>query len=378
MAGLGENGTAGVKSTALTTDWPQALSGYGGPVAIDPANTNNWYVNSAPGVSIYKCSQASECTAADFGTAPVVTDADVAGDGYVMSEPAPFLVDPLDSSQLLVGTCRVWRGPADGSSWTSSNAISSILDSGVTSGACSGDALIRTMDAMKLASGGEVVYLGMYGSASNGSNLPGHVLRAIVDPSSSTAPVWTDLTLNPVSNDSNTLNVYGMDISSIYIDPHDATGATVYVTVEGVTSMSKQVKVLYRSTDGGANWANLTANLPAAPANSVVVDPQDASTVYVATDAGVYFTTAVASCAASPYVCWSAFGTGLPEAPAVALSAAPSGASPQVLVAATYGRGIWQTSLWTASDTGLTQATVTPASLTFDSHRHERRLQRDG
>jgi hypothetical protein len=367
MAGLGENGTAGVKSTALTTDWPQALSGYGGPVAIDPANTNNWYVNSAPGVSIYKCSQASECTAADFGTAPVVTDADVAGDGYVMSEPAPFLVDPLDSSQLLVGTCRVWRGPADGSSWTSSNAISSILDSGVTSGACSGDALIRTMDAMKLASGGEVVYLGMYGSASNGSNLPGHVLRAIVDPSSSTAPVWTDLTLNPVSNDSNTLNVYGMDISSIYIDPHDATGATVYVTVEGVTSMSKQVKVLYRSTDGGANWANLTANLPAAPANSVVVDPQDASTVYVATDAGVYFTTAVASCAASPYVCWSAFGTGLPEAPAVALSAAPSGASPQVLVAATYGRGIWQTSLWTASDTGLTQATVTPASLVFGS-----------
>ena len=33
MAGLGVNGTAGLKSTAATTDWPQILGGYGGPVA---------------------------------------------------------------------------------------------------------------------------------------------------------------------------------------------------------------------------------------------------------------------------------------------------------------------------------------------------------
>jgi len=31
MAGLGVNGTAGVKSSAPTVDWPQILSGYGGP-----------------------------------------------------------------------------------------------------------------------------------------------------------------------------------------------------------------------------------------------------------------------------------------------------------------------------------------------------------
>ena len=39
MAGLGVNGTAGVKSGAVTADWPQILSGYGGPVAIDPTNS---------------------------------------------------------------------------------------------------------------------------------------------------------------------------------------------------------------------------------------------------------------------------------------------------------------------------------------------------
>ena len=30
-----------------------------------------------------------------------------------MTAPAPFLVDPLDHTQLLIGTCRVWRGPAE-------------------------------------------------------------------------------------------------------------------------------------------------------------------------------------------------------------------------------------------------------------------------
>ncbi len=184
------------------SDWPQILAGYGGPVAIDPVNSTNWYVNNQPGVSIYRCAQSAECTAADFGASPVVSDADVGGDGDTMPTPAPFLVDAIDPSQLLVGTCRVWRGPANGSGWSGTNAISPILDNGSASGACSGDCLIRSMDALALPGGVEQVYLGMYGSASGGANLPGHVLSAIVNPSSSTLPVWQDLTLSPVTNDS--------------------------------------------------------------------------------------------------------------------------------------------------------------------------------
>ena len=364
MAGLGVNGTAGVKSTSVTADWPQILGGYGGPVAIDPKDTNNWYVNSQAGVAIYRCSQVTACTPADFGSSPVVTDADVGGDGTTMPTPAPFLVDSLDSSQLLVGTCRVWRGPADGSGWSGSNAISPILDSGATSGACNGDALIHSMASMTLAGGKEVVYVGMYGSSDYGANLPGHVLSATIDPSSGAPPAWQDLTLNPVVNDSKPLNVYGFNISSIYIDSHDPTGQTVYVTVEGMASPTHDVQVVYRTTDGGASWTDLTTNLPTAPANSVVVDPQNANTVYVATDRGVYFTTQVANCTQSLSNCWSVFGTGLPTAPAVALSAAPEGASAQVLVAGTYGRGIWQTPLWSAG-ASLTSAAADPASVAF-------------
>jgi hypothetical protein len=263
MAGLGVNGTAGVKSaTGPTMDWPQILGGEGGPVAIDPANSANWYVNNEEGVSIYLCADESACTPATFGASPVITDADVGGDGYTMTTPAPFLVDPLDSTQLLIGTCRVWRGPADGIGWSAGNAVSPILDSLTAPGPCSGDALIRSMAAVALADGSEVVYVGMYGSLDGGANLPGHVLSATINPASSSPPVWQDLTLNPVTNDSNAMNLYGLDISSIFIDPHDTTGNTVYVTVEGSATLQKKVQVAYRSTDGGHSGRRLYPTFP--------------------------------------------------------------------------------------------------------------------
>ncbi len=364
MAGLGVNGTAGVKSGAATADWPQILGGYGGPVAIDPSNSNNWYVNAEAGVSIYLCAQTAACAPSDFGSSPVVTDADVNLPPGEMPVPAPFLVDPLDSTKLLIATCQLWRGPANGVGWSASNAMTPILDSGATDAQCSGDALIRSISAVPLAGGAEIVYLGMYGVDDGGSILPGHVLSVLINPSSSAAPVVTDLTLDPVVNAAQSLNYYGLDISSVYADPHDTTGNTVYVTVEGIADTAEDVQTVYQSTDGGAHWTDIVANLPLAPANSLVVDPGNAGVVYVATDLGVYFTTNVSSCGSAPYVCWSPFGAGLPEAPAVGLSATPASATAQVLLAATYGRGIWQTPLWSAG-TGVTTATATPASLTF-------------
>ncbi len=365
MTGLGANGTAGVKgTTGPTVDWPEILSGEGGPVAVDPSNNSNWYVNNQAGVSIHLCAETGECTPSDFGSTPVVNDADVNRDGDTMTTPAPFIVDPLDASQLLVGTCRVWRGPADGSGWSGSNAVSPILDGVSGNPYCSGDALIRTLTALPLAGGGEVIYAGMYGAANGGGILAGHVLRATFNPGNSTMPVWTDLSRSPVTNDTVGLNAYGLDISSIDVDPHDATGNTVYVTVDGVPSPTEPVRVAYRSTDGGAHWAYITSNLGLSPANSLVVDPQDANTAYIATDAGVFSTRQVATCGMAATSCWSAFGTGLPEAPVVELSAAPATTSATVLAAATYGRGVWQIPLWTAG-TQLTTATVDPATLTF-------------
>jgi hypothetical protein len=366
MTGLGVIGTAGIKSVVGPADqWPEILGGEGGPVAIDPANADIWYVNNRAGVSIYRCSQTGGCDAVGFGADPVVNDVDVGGDGSTMVLPAPFIVDPLDTTQLLVGTCRVWRGPGDGG-WTSSNAISPMLDGTKGNSHCTGNALIRTIAALPLASGGEVIYVGMYGATDGGGSLAGHVLKATYGPAGSSLPGWQDLTLNQVTNDTLHLNYYGLDISSIFVDPHDPTGDTVYVTVEGFPDPTHNVRVAYRSTDGGAHWAFITSNLPSSPANSLVVDPQDANTAYIATDNGVYSTQQIATCGTAASHCWSAYGAGLPHAPVVQLSAAPATASLNVLVAATYGRGVWQIPLWTAG-TQPTTATVAPVSLSFAS-----------
>jgi hypothetical protein len=177
MLGLGANGTAGVKSTGRPTAvWPEILSGEGGPVAIDPTNPSNWYVNDGAGVSIHLCSQAGACTPGDFGTSPVVSSTNVGGDGLTMTSPASFLVDPVDSSQLLIGTCRLWRGPANGIGWSAANAVAPMFDGNQNSSYCNGNALIRSMAAMALPGGGEVVYVGAYGSLDGGGTSPGHVL----------------------------------------------------------------------------------------------------------------------------------------------------------------------------------------------------------
>jgi len=367
MAGLGVNGTAGLKSASgRAAVWPQILGGYGGPVAIDSDRSGNWYVNNQDGVSIYLCSDPTSCSPADFGNSPVVDDADVGGDGTTMSSPAPFLVDPLDLTQLLIGTCRVWRGPANGVGWSGANAASPILDSGALNAACNGDALIRSVAAMPVAGGAEVIYVGMYGLLNGGATLPGHVLSATINPQSTAMPVWQDLTFNLVTNSPNILNLYELDISSIFIDSHDLSGMTVYVTVEGFSTTAEQVETVYGSTDGGAHWASLTANLPSVPVSSLVIDPQSASTVYLATDAGVYFTTQISTCMNLSSACWSVFGSGLPDAPVVQLSASPATAPLQVLRAGTYGRGVWQTPLWTAGG-NLTTATASPETRTFPS-----------
>jgi hypothetical protein len=133
-------------------------------------------------------------------------DADVVRDGLSMAveppyAPAPFLVDPLDNTQLLIGTCRVWRGPANGAGWSAANVISSILDGITGDDNCSVNALIRSMAAMALPastmlpSGGEIVYVGMYGQANGGATLSGHVRSATYNKATGSWSGWADVTV---------------------------------------------------------------------------------------------------------------------------------------------------------------------------------------
>ena len=369
LAALGPLGTA-APGADPATPWPQILNGEGDAVAIDPANPYNWYATSIGGVGINRCTEGAACDPGGFGTV-AIGEAQVQNDFQTI--PAPWILDPQNPADIILGTCRVWRGPANGSGWSQQNLLSSMLDR-VGQPYCDGNAEISAIAAAPVTSGSlagngaEQLYVGMGGFLDGGGLLAGHVLTAAVNNGSqASGTTWIDRFASPVTNQGSLgghFNPAGYGISSIVPDPHDPTGQTVYVTVRGVSGTSVPIPTVYRSTDAGAHWANISSSLfPSTPANGLLVDPNDANIVYVATDAGVFFTKNVSRCLVSGGACWNVFGSALPTSPVVGLMAFNEGAT-QKLRAATSGRGIWEVDLATAG-IAPTTASVDPPSLTF-------------
>jgi hypothetical protein len=377
LVGLGANGVAatGVASTAAS--WPQLSTGEGGTVAIDQSDPLLWYVSTGAGVSIRQCTSGAACTASNFSGAPTIGSAQVSDDDSLID--APWLLDPAFSSDVLIGTCRVWRGPsASAASWSPSNAISGLL-AGPQGASCSNtNPVIRSLAAAGPVSnaataqnaGSEVLYAGMAGSLDGGGSFGGHLFSLTTANTAGNTTPWNDIATSPVTNGQGaSFNPGGFDLSSVVADLHDATGETVYATVMGFAGNGINAAHLYRSIDGGAQWTNVSSNLPNAPANSVVVDPNDANTLYVAMDTGVYVTTQITTCATAN--CWSIYGTRLPNAPVVELAAAsamPTGdGRVGELRAATYGRGLWQIPLLTASTAAQPAISLSPGALTYST-----------
>ncbi len=377
LAALGANGSAAsttAAQAAASSPWAQLSSGESGTVAIDQANGQTWVLQSGAGVALHACTRGSACTAADFTGPAAIGSAQVQGDESLVDPPA--LLDPGLNTNAIVGTCRVFRGPAGGgSSWSVSNAISRFLAEPSGPACNSSDAFIRSLGAGGTAvtasgsqnSGSPVLYAGLAGVADGGSTYGGHLYATTLGATATSSTAWTDVATSPVSNDSNGFNAGGFDISSIAVDPSDATGKTVYATVMGFGFPH-----VYRSTDGGNTWLNISANLPNAPANSVVVDPNNPLIVYVALDTGVYVTNDVTTCvpvqSGTTSSCWGVLGTSLPNAPVLTLVASRDltvNGNTGVLRAGTFGRGIWQIPLLSAGQVVQPAIAFAPTSLTF-------------
>ncbi|MGI4830393.1 MAG: choice-of-anchor D domain-containing protein [Janthinobacterium lividum] len=374
LAGLGANGSAATANAEALPAWPQMSEGEGGYPQLDPANPADWYIATGAGVNLTLCDLGSACAPANFQQAATVGEPQVDEDAALLD--APTLLDPQATGNLLAATCRVWRGPAaSGNTWSLADALSPAMDG--SAAPCSlTSALIRSLGAggpiatgnTAGHNGSEVLYAGMAGVDDGGGSLGGHVFVTTAGNTASKSQRWTDTASGSVVNSSALYNSFGFDISAVVSDLHDATGATVYVTIMGF-GQNGEIAHVYGSTDFGAHWTDLSANLPDAPANSLVIDPNDANTVYVALDTGVYTTRAISTCATQN--CWSPLGVGLPNAPVTQLLAGadlPTGDGRLgMLRAATYGRGIWQTPLLSAISAEKPNLVASPTSLTFAS-----------
>jgi hypothetical protein len=121
-------------------------------------------------------------------------------------------------------------------------------------------------------------------------------------------------------------------ISGLAIDPADAGGGTVYIGFNGfsrrwVEGPGAGLGHLWKTTDGGATWADVSGNLPDVPVNDVLLV---GTRIVVATDLGVVVSS-------NGGTTWSRLGGNLPYTTTLDVHLGPD----DRIYAATHGRGIW-------------------------------------
>ena len=331
LGGAENNGSPATSESQSSTGWVNVNAGDGGYNEINPDNPTEWFTSNTD-VSIQRCGSGVDCRVQDFDNGLVVSNATVGGDSGAFF--TPFILDPQNSGELIVGTCRMWRGATDGSGFL---PLSDNFEAGET-GSCTGGEvnLVRAVAAggIKSTQGfSNVLYAGTDGLGPLAAT-GGHVWVTI---NASGGPAtWFDRT--------GAINPGRFPISGIAVDNSDPTGKTAYATVMGF-----HVSHLWKTSDAGVTWNDFSGTLPDAPANAVLVDTA-ASTVYVGTDVGVFASsTASASWTEAGPAPDSGLAGYLPNTAVTALRMFNSGGTKK-LRASTYGRGIWELTLAEAPD----------------------------
>ena len=132
---------------------------------------------------------------------------------------------------------------------------------------------------------------------------------------------WTSITPSTAQNEYPVLTDMAVKTTNPF---------ALWVTAGGYTAGKK----VFRSTDGGDTWQNVTYSLPNVPVNCIAYASNAASSlngVYIGTDIGVFYMD-------DNLGDWIPFSNGLPVIEITDLELnAPFG----ILRAATYGRGVW-------------------------------------
>lgn len=238
----------------------------------------------------------------------------------------PLTQDPQQPQRLYFGTVRVWQSLNGGVSWA---AISPDVTGAASTPNCGNtvDCVLTALavaptDSNRLATGSSIGHVAV--TADGGQN-------------------WTDVTaVAPLPNRS---------ITQVAFDP--ASSNRLYVTLSGfsgfngdtaghvflgtLTVVGSSVNVLWQDVSSAPTCPLGSGSLPNIPVNDIVVDPDHAGRLYVATDLGV-----LQGDLQPGGACWQPLGTGLPNVAVLSLKLHEAS---RTLVAGTHGRSAWALSL---------------------------------
>ncbi len=209
----------------------------------------------------------------------------------------PITFDPSNSQTLYYGANRVYKTTNAAGNWA---AISPDL----TNGPHSGNLTYGTITTISVSPlDNEIIFVGTddgkaWVTQNGGSN-------------------WTDISAGVP-------NRWVTKILASREDPN-----TVYLTLSGYR-YGEDVGHVYKSTDLGNNWVDISASLPDIPVNDIVQD--GFGNLFVATDVGVVAT-------ADEGVNWSVLGENLPS---VVVTDLHIHEGSQFLFAATFGRSTYK------------------------------------
>ncbi|NDD28616.1 MAG: exo-alpha-sialidase [Proteobacteria bacterium] len=281
--GMQDNGSAYFDDNRR---WTEVQGGDGTLARVDPVNPDIVYYASQYGANFLSRytgggKEASKATNITKGI-------NTADPGEFVT---PYVVHPTTPTRLAVGTNQVYETDNRGDTWS------------VTSGGPLDGTVTITALAYHPKSTG-VLYAGLnngkvFCRLSEGGQFTG---KAVVT---------------------------GFRISALAVDIDDATGKTAYATVPQFNPNGGK---LFKTTDGGQTWADVSAGLPDSPAQSVYIDNSVApNRIFVGTDTAGLFSREKTGTS------FTAFGKGLPSVQITGIERAGL-----VLAIATYGKGMYQ------------------------------------